>query len=51
MFVRAVWRLRHLVDLKPSLREADVPSTRRAVLPGLSAAGFTKMTQGLFDRR
>lgn len=47
MFVRAVWRLKRLVDIKQTLRE-DVPTTRDAL--GLSGADFQKMTRGLFDR-
>ena len=50
MFVRAVWRLRRLIDLKQSLRELDVPSTRKADVLGISGPDFTKMTRGLFDR-
>ncbi len=48
MFVRAVWRLRRLVDIKQTLREMDVPTTRDAL--GLSGPDFKKMTSGLFDR-
>jgi hypothetical protein len=48
MFVRAVWRLKRLVDIKQTLRELDVPTTREAL--GLSGADFQKMTRGLFDR-
>ena len=50
MFVRAVWRLKRLVDIKQTLREMDVPSTRDADLLGLSGPDFSKMTRGLFDR-
>jgi hypothetical protein len=50
MFVRAVWRLKRLVDLKQTLREMDVPSTRNADLLGISGPDFSKMTRGLFDR-
>jgi hypothetical protein len=50
MFVRAVWRIRRLVDIKQTLREMDVPSTRDADLLGLSGPDFSKMTRGLFDR-
>ena len=50
MFVRAVWRLRRLVDIKQTLREMDVPSTRDADLLGLSGPDFSKMTRSLFDR-
>ena len=49
MFVRAVWRLRRLVDIKQTLREMDVPTTREAL--GLSGPDFQQMTRGLFDRR
>jgi hypothetical protein len=48
MFVRAVWRLKRLVDIKQTLREMEVPTTRDAL--GLSGADFQKMTRGLFDR-
>lgn len=50
MFVRAVWRLKRLVDLKQTLRVTDVPSTRDADLLGISGPDFSKMTKGLFDR-
>jgi hypothetical protein len=50
MFVRAVWRLRRLIDLKQTLREMDVPSTRGADLLGITPPDFSKMTRGLFDR-
>lgn len=50
MFVRAVWRLRRLVDLKQTSRETDVPSTRDADLLGISGPDFSRMTKGLFDR-
>jgi hypothetical protein len=50
MFVRAVWRLRRLVDIKQTLREMDVPSTRDADLLGISGPDFSKMTRSLFDR-
>lgn len=48
MFVRAVWRLRRLVDVKQTLREMDVPTTRNGL--GLSGPDFEQMTRGLFDR-
>ena len=32
MFVRAVWRLKRLVDIKQTLREMEVPTTRDAAL-------------------
>lgn len=48
MFVRAVWRRKRLVDIKQTLRELDVPTTRDAL--GLSGPDFQKMTRGLFDR-
>lgn len=48
MFVRAVWRLKRLVDIRQTLRELDVPTTRDAL--GLSGPDFQKMTRGLFDR-
>jgi hypothetical protein len=50
MFVRAVWRVRRLVDIKQTLRELDVPSTRQADNLGISSADFPKMTRSLFDR-
>jgi hypothetical protein len=50
MFVRAVWRNQRLVDVKQTLREMDVPTIRDAVLLGLAAKDFPKMTRGLFDR-
>jgi hypothetical protein len=50
MFVRAVWRLRRLVDIKQTLRELDVPSTRKSDVLGITGPDFTKMTRGLFDR-
>ena len=49
MFVRAVWRMRRLVDIKQALREMDVPSTRDADLLGISGPDFSKMTRSLFD--
>ena len=50
MFVRAVWRLKRLIDIKQTLREMDVPSTRDADLLGISGPDFSKMTRSLFDR-
>ena len=50
MFVRAVWRIKRLVDIKQTLREMDVPSTRDADLLGISGPDFAKMTRSLFDR-
>jgi hypothetical protein len=50
MFVRAVWRLKRLVDIKQTLREMDVPTTRDADLLGISGPDFSKMTRSLFDR-
>ena len=50
MFVRAVWRIKRLIDIKQTLREMDVPSTRDADLLGLSGPDFAKMTRSLFDR-
>ena len=49
MFVRAVWRIKRLVDIKQTLREMEVPTTRDAL--GLSGSDFQKMTRGLFDRQ
>ena len=51
MFIRAVWRIRRLVDIKQTLREMEVPSTRNADLLGVSGPDFSKMTRGLFDRQ
>jgi hypothetical protein len=48
MFVRAVWRLKRLVDIKQTLREMEVPTTREAL--GLTGPEFQKMTRSLFDR-
>lgn len=48
MFVRAVWRLKRLVDIKQTLREVDVPTIRDAL--GIAGSDFQKMTRGLFDR-
>jgi hypothetical protein len=48
MFVRAVWRHRRLVDIRQTLRELDVPTTRDAL--GIAGPDFQKMTRGLFDR-
>ncbi len=50
MFVRAVWRLRRMVDIKQTLREMDVPATREADFLGISGPDFSKMTRSLFDR-
>jgi hypothetical protein len=47
MFVRAVWRLKRLVDLKQALREMEVPTTREAL--GLAGPEFAQMTRGLID--
>jgi len=48
MFVRAVWRSRRLVDVRQTLREMEVPTTRSAL--GVSGTEFQKMTRSLFDR-
>ena len=50
MFVRAVWRFKRLVDIKQTLREMDVPTTRDADTLGISGPDFSKMTRSLFDR-
>jgi hypothetical protein len=50
MFVRAVWRNQRLVDVKQTLREMELPTSRDAILFGLAAKDFAKMTRGLFDR-
>lgn len=49
MFVRAVWRLRRFIDVKQTLREMEVPTTREAL--GLSGPDFQQMARGLFDRK
>lgn len=51
MFVRAVWRIKRLVDIKQTLREMEVPSSRNADLLGISGPDFSKMTRSLFDRQ
>jgi hypothetical protein len=51
MVIRAVWRLRRLFDIKQTLREMEVPSTRNADILGVSGPDFSKMTRGLFDRQ
>jgi hypothetical protein len=48
MFVRAVWRQRHLIDMP---RHATVPSVKNTELLGVCAPDFRAMTRGLFDRR
>lgn len=50
MFVRAVWRLKRLVDIRQTLRELDVPTTRQSDVLGMTGPDFSKMTRGLFDR-
>ena len=50
MFVRAVWRVKRLVDIKQALREMEVPTTRDADVLGLAGSDFSKMTRGLFDK-
>ena len=50
MFIRAVWRLKRLVDIKQTLREMDVPCTRDADILGISGPDFSQMTRSLFDR-
>jgi len=50
MFVRAVWRLKRLVDVRQTLKEMDVPVQRDSDVLGLSGPNFSKMTKGLFDR-
>ena len=50
MFIRAVWRMRRLVDVKQTMREMDVPTTRDANVLGLCGPEFSKMTKSLFDR-
>ncbi|HVW92225.1 MAG TPA: hypothetical protein VHB74_06415 [Devosia sp.] len=50
MFVRAVWRNRRLIDVKQTRREVELPTSRDAILFGMVAKDFPKMTHGLFDR-
>jgi hypothetical protein len=50
MFVRAVWRVKRLVDIRQTLREMDAPSTKEADFLGISGPDFKKMTRSLFDR-
>jgi len=50
MFVRAVWRVKRLRDIKQTLREIDVPTARDAIMLGISGTEFSQMTRGLFDR-
>jgi hypothetical protein len=50
MFIRAVWRMRRFVDIKKTLRETDVPTSRDADPLGISGPDFSKMTLSLFDR-
>jgi len=50
MFVRAVWRDKRLVDIKRTIREVEVPTTRDAILFGAAVKDFPRMTHGLFDR-
>lgn len=50
MFVRAVWRLKRLVDLRQTLREMEVPTSRSQDLLGITPPDFSRMTRGLFDR-
>ncbi len=42
MFVRAVWRVKRLVDIRQTLREMDVPSTRDADLLGITGPIFPR---------
>jgi hypothetical protein len=48
MFVRAVWRRRRLIDIRPTLQETSGPTTRDDL--GVCGPDFRKMTRGLFDR-
>ncbi len=50
MFVRAVWRVKRLVDIRQTPRETDVPSTKQADFLGICSPDFGKMTRSLFDR-
>jgi hypothetical protein len=50
MFVRAVWRSQRLVDIKQTLREMDIRTTRDSNILGTCRPDFPKMTRGLFDR-
>jgi hypothetical protein len=51
VFVRAVWRQKRLVDVRQTLREFGVPSTKIAAIVGASGPDFAKMTLSLFDRQ
>ncbi|HVX71557.1 MAG: hypothetical protein ACTHKD_17850 [Devosia sp.] len=51
MFIRAVWRQKRLVDLRPILREIGAPPKRNTDILGASAPDFAKMTLTLFDRQ
>lgn len=48
MFVRAVWRVRRAMDLPQTLREMDVPSSRKDDVLGLCGPDFSQMARGLF---
>lgn len=50
MFVRAVWRIQRLVDIKQTLREMEIRATRDSNILGTCGPDFPKMTRGLFDR-
>jgi len=51
VFVRAIWRDKRLVDLRPTLREIGAPPKRNVDILGASSADFLRMTSGLFDRQ
>jgi hypothetical protein len=51
MFVRAVWRHRRLVDVRPNPREIGAPPRRNVDILGVSRPDFANMTRGLFDRQ
>jgi len=50
MFVRAVWRINRLVDIKQTVRGTAQTPRRDSDFLGLCGPEFGKMTQSLFDR-
>lgn len=50
MFVRAVWRVKRLVDIRQTVRGMEVPSAKDAALLGITGPDFSRMTRALFDR-
>ena len=51
MFVRAVWRVQRLVDLRPTSSEIGAFARRNVGILGISPPDFPKMTRALFDRQ